>query len=160
MKSLRTVVLPLIAIHLSAWIGVFLFVFGFLVMLFTHNGSPVPAWFAWGVLTLLLLADNSIWGLLVFLLMPIYWGLLTWFTTFVKSLSRLIFCLSLFFVLHLLVPYWVAFHAKDSYIKKDFLAQLSQHCPFLITEMIVVGIANCYLFSLPFVFYWLSRRKP
>ncbi|MCL1921131.1 MAG: hypothetical protein FWG50_08660 [Kiritimatiellaeota bacterium] len=162
MKSLSTITLSVGIIALSAWTGFLLFVFGFLCVLFTHDGSPAFIWFTWGALTLLLLLGNRITAVLIFCFMPIYWGLLTWASTKVKSWLHLAICFSLFLLLHMFTPYWVTFHAMDSNIKEQLFAQLSQpwYRPFLIAQIIIVGIANGYLFSLPFVFYWLSRRNP
>jgi len=154
---MKSLILSLGIIGLSACIGICLFVFCFLGVLFTHDGSPVPLWFTLGPLILMLFSNYSILSVLVFFFIPVYWGLLAWLATRVKKHLHLMFCLLFFMLLHIIIPYWMI----GSDFREDFFIQLSHHrCrPFLIIQTIIVGIANCYLFALPFVFYWLSRRK-
>jgi len=165
MKRLGTIIL-------AVCIGLGLLVMLLVMCLFFHNEEHVPFIFAQGGLNLWRFVNLAslkscfqtypvmrILALPFIFSIPAYWGVLAWIASKVKKSAHLISCWLLFLTLQVIIPCW-AMSQTDLYKWKEFLCQLSS-CHFhVIIWMIVIGIANGYLFTLPFVFYWLSRRKP
>jgi hypothetical protein len=158
MKSHITTItaIKIAAVSFAFCIGGGLIVVGLLVAFFSHHGSVLPFWFSMGILNLLSLVDLNT---LAFLFLPsFYWGGLAWIASCVEKIPHIILCWLLFLLLQVIFPYWFFFHLETNEGSK-FLRQLGNPDYIIIIESIVAIMANVYVFVLPIVFWWLSRKK-
>jgi len=158
MKS-RTIIITVIATILSAGIGVGLLLLGLIGSVIFHDG-PALFGFVTGVLPLLFLVNfpDAVGGLLFVILLPVYWGMLAWIASRVKTVTHVTIFYFLLFLMQVVIPYWTIFY-RDLGQRSDFLSQWANHRIFVGLQMIIVVMANTYIFALPIVFWWLSSRK-
>jgi len=163
---------------------VFLAVFVFLLTLTWYFGGGKVSWKIWYLICFAIISLILFWysfvlfmpfiviipilsspsestpltGFLMFPVMFVCWWLLAWIAAKVEKKHHLIAYLFLLLLMQVVVFYWDMFYLSSDYVRTHSILW-SNHLFYIMIHMGIIGIMNCYLFSLSIVYYRESCYK-